>query len=69
MELIDALSGNKDAGSVVQLSLEPAFRRGYASISNAISNFNVDPQQFVAIEQCLIAHCPLIGWQAQHFDK
>ena len=60
IELIDALSGNKDTASVVQLSLEPAFRRGYASISNAISNFNVDPQQPAAIEQCLIAHCPPI---------
>lgn len=27
MELVDALSGNTDANSVVQLSMNPAFRR------------------------------------------
>lgn len=57
MELIDALSGNTDALSIVQLSLNPAFRRGYTSINSAISNFNADAQQAAKIEQCLIEHC------------
>lgn len=57
MELVDALSGNKDALSVVQLSLHPSFRRGYASISSAISNFNADQNQIAAVEQCLIKYC------------
>jgi hypothetical protein len=60
MDLLDALSGNTYASSVVQLSLNPAFRRGYASINNAISNFNADLKQAAMIEQCLIKHCSTI---------
>ena len=60
MELIDALSGNTDALSVVQLSLNQAFRRGYTSINSAISNFSADAQQSAKIEQCLIEHCASI---------
>lgn len=57
MELVDALSGNADASTVVQLSLSPAFRRRYGSIRDAINNFEADPQQSARIEQCLIEHC------------
>ncbi len=56
MELIDALSNNQDALSIVQLSLNPVFRRGYGSVNSAISNFNVNPQQLAITEQCLIMH-------------
>ena len=36
MELIDALSSNLTAESVVELSLNPRFRHGYSSITDAI---------------------------------
>jgi hypothetical protein len=57
MELIDALAGNTDATSVVQLSLNPMFRHGYGSIRDAIGNFNKDPAQKIRVEKCLINHC------------
>ncbi len=41
MDLIDALSGNQQATSPVQLSLNPLFRRKYASIHDAVDNFYV----------------------------
>jgi DDE superfamily endonuclease len=61
MNLVDALSGNKDASSVVQLSLNPLFQRGYASVNSAISNFNTDQHQAISIERCLIKHCDPIS--------
>lgn len=57
MELVDALSGNINAKSVVQLSLNPAFRRRYGSVRDAITHFEKDPDQSIKIEQCLIEHC------------
>ncbi|MEI7990289.1 MAG: transposase [Chloroflexota bacterium] len=39
MDLIDALSGNNQARSVVQLSLSTSFRRDYTSLSKAISEY------------------------------
>ena len=57
IELMDALAGNLTARSVVQLSLNPAFRRQYGSIHDAISNFAVEPTQDADIEQCLIEQC------------
>ncbi len=54
MNLVDSLSGNIDAQSVVQLSLNPAFDRRYGSVRDAISNFDVDPAQHDRIEQHLI---------------
>jgi len=57
MELIDALAGNTDAKSVVQLSLSPTFRRGYGSIRDAINAFDKDPGQRAKIEESLIRHC------------
>lgn len=57
MELIDALSGNTEADSVVQLSLSPIFRRRYGSVRDAIHNFSSDPQQNIRIEKCLMNYC------------
>jgi hypothetical protein len=37
MDLLDALSSNQEAQSVVELSLNPLFRRGYSSLSEAIN--------------------------------
>ncbi len=39
MELIDALSSNTTARSVVELSLNPYFHRHYSSVNDAIDNF------------------------------
>ena len=57
MELVDALSGNTDANGVVQLSLNPAFRRRYGSVRDAIHHFETDPNQSIRIEQCLVQYC------------
>ena len=39
MELVDALSSNTTARSVVELSLSPYFHRHYSSVNDAIDNF------------------------------
>ena len=39
LDLLDALASNDKAESVIQLSLNPLFRRRYSSITAAISNF------------------------------
>lgn len=57
MNLVDSLSGNIDAKSVVQLSQNPAFDRRYGSVRDAISNFDADPAQHDRIEQHLIKYC------------
>jgi hypothetical protein len=41
MDLLDALSGNRDARSVVELSEHSLFRRGYANIYYGIRSFHV----------------------------
>jgi len=41
MDLIDALSGNTQAKSIVELSLNPLFRREYSSLHDAVDNFFV----------------------------
>ena len=46
MELLDALTGNTTARSVVELSLNGPFRRGYGSVYTAIGGFfQADPFQ------------------------
>lgn len=66
MELIDALASNTTANSVVGLSENHAFRRGYGSIHDVISNFNQDPNQSECIERCLLRYCSPIT-EAQPF--
>jgi len=39
MELLDALASNTHARSVVELSLNPLFRRGYSSVFDGIAHF------------------------------
>jgi DDE superfamily endonuclease len=39
MDLLDAVSSNTTAGSVVELSLNPLFRRNYSSVEKAIDDF------------------------------
>ena len=60
MDLVDALSGNTHATSVVQLSLNPLFRRKYGSIRDAITHFAAEPQQSIRLEHCLIKNCSSI---------
>jgi len=40
MDLLDALSSNISANSVVELSLNPLFRRNYSSVEKSISQFS-----------------------------
>jgi hypothetical protein len=40
IELLDALSSNTNAKSVVELSLNPCFRRNYKSIYDSIQHFH-----------------------------
>jgi hypothetical protein len=42
MNLIDALSGQRRAKSVAELSLEPSFEREYSSVYQAIAGFEVN---------------------------
>ena len=50
MDLIDAISSNTTARSVVALSLNPSFRREYSSVHDAIDHFlqASDPEQAAA---------------------
>lgn len=57
MDLLDALSSNQDANSVVQLSLNSNFKREYGSIRDAISNFGRDPNQSERIQKILGSYC------------
>ena len=43
MELLDSLSSNLEASSVVELSLNPLFRRDYNSLYKAIQDFLPPP--------------------------
>ena len=42
-DLLDALSSNIDARTVVELSLNPAFRRHYGTLCRGIMAFELDP--------------------------
>jgi hypothetical protein len=45
LDLLDALSSNTTARSVVELSLSPNFRRSYSSITDGIDNFYQAPSE------------------------
>lgn len=49
MELVDALSGNTSARSVVELSLSPLFRRDYSALFKAIRQF-FQPSKSVTVK-------------------
>ena len=44
LELLDALSSNTSARSVVELSLAPSFRRHYSALYKAIADFQLDAE-------------------------
>lgn len=60
MELLDALSSNTTARSVVELSVNPLFRREYSSVHDGIENLFVPsqeatrPQERQEFEQALV---------------
>jgi len=57
MDLLDALSSNTTARSVVELSLSPLFRQGYGSVYTAIhSFFPEDP-------------CQAAAWQPEAYEQ
>ena len=47
MDLLDALSSDTTAKSVVELSLNPLFRRGYGSVYDGIQQFSVGVESVV----------------------
>ena len=57
MDLLDAMSSNSTAKSVVELSLNPLFRRTYSSVERAIDQFSAsritddENQQRLKLEQ------------------
>ncbi len=59
LDLIDALSTNKNAQSVIQLSENPFFRRKYSSINKVIHNFLVsnDEQDRQDLQEKSIESC------------
>jgi len=67
MDLIDALSANLHAGSVVELSLNPLHRRNYASITRVVDGFypiNTGTDRLarqrhtIELEKILAKNCP-----------
>lgn len=71
MELIDALSSNKTANSVVALSLSPLHRRNYCSITRVLDeylsqNSVVALQQKHALTNLLASFCPEVQQRPFH---
>lgn len=56
MELVDALSSNTDASSVVELSLNPAFRRHYTALYKGVAEVELAEE---ALAQLIGPHLPL----------
>lgn len=54
MNLVDALSGQRGARSVAELSLEPSFEREYSSVYKAIADFEVKGEKQEEKEKALL---------------
>ena len=54
MNLVDALSGQRGARTVAELSLEPGFERKYSSVYQAIGDFEVKGEEQEAKEKRLL---------------
>lgn len=71
MDLVDSLSSNTSANSVVELSLNPLHRRNYCSITRVVDEFykSTDPGQIQAqnkaITRIISEHC--ISRKERHF--
>jgi hypothetical protein len=71
IELLDALSSNQQAHSVVELSLNPLFRRNYNSLYRGIQEFlptKTDPNYPKQIETLFSAVWRTIPTSSRHFD-
>ena len=71
MELIDALSSNSTANSVVQLSLSPLHRRNYCSITRVLDEYLSEKatevqQQKLSLTHLLSNVCPSLQQRAFH---
>lgn len=71
MELVDALSSNKTASSVVELSLSPLHRRNYCSITRVLDEYlsqDAVPaqQQKRLLTKLLSSLCPLVQQRRFH---
>jgi len=72
MDLLDALSSNNAANSVVELSLNPLFRRNYSSVEKSIDQFSAsritddEKQQHLNLEQ---QHLKIITQQLPTLKK
>ena len=71
MELVDALSSNKTATSVVELSLSPLHRRNYCSITRVLDEYmpldaEVAHQQEQTLTKLLSSLCPMEQQRAFH---
>jgi len=71
MELLDSLSSNKTASSVVELSLSPLHRRNYCSITRVLDeylskNAAEAQQQKQALTNLLSSLCPSVPSRAFH---
>ena len=68
MELVDSLSSNTTANSVVELSLNPVHRRNYCSITRVLDEF--DPkdtkQSREKITPLLASVCPELRERSYH---
>ena len=53
MNLVDALSGQRGARTVAELSLEPGFERKYSSVYQAIGDFEVKGEEQEAKETAI----------------
>ena len=63
IELIDSLSSNTQARSVVELSLNVLHRRNYCSITRVLDEFNYEDntkntEQSAELMQLLLENCP-----------
>ncbi|EAM49621.1 hypothetical protein CwatDRAFT_3168 [Crocosphaera watsonii WH 8501] len=71
IELLDALSSNQQAHSVVELSLNPLFRRDYNSLYRGIQEFlptQTDPNYEQRIETLFSAVSRTIPPTSKHYN-
>jgi hypothetical protein len=66
LDLLDALSSNSKASSVVELSLNPLFRRNYSSLHKAIDDFSASSTQADEKQQRLKLEAQHLEIIAQH---
>lgn len=72
MELVDALSSNRAASSVVELSLSPLHRRNYCSITRVLDEYvskdaGIAKQQKQALTNLLSNVCPAVQLTTVHY--